>query len=294
MKFRSKHTTTSGIKLFSALLLALVTCVGLTRQVAGASFQEMDVAGMHVAMWLPDAPLNKNPVIIFSHAFHGCNTQSTFLMEALANNGYAVFAPNHKDAACRQIGKWATPPDVPFEDAEHWNDTTYADRGEDIHKLLDMLEEDPHFFALDWQRVGLAGHSLGGYTALAIAGAWPQWKDTRIKAILALSPYSAPFVVHRTLEGIKVPVMYQAGTQDFMTPVISKHDGAYDQTTSPKIYMELDGAGHISYLDIRPSYRETINAYSIAFFDHYLGGKPFPQNLTVTHDQVSKVWTSGM
>ena len=32
----------------------------------------------------------------------------------------------------------------------------------------------------------LAGHSLGGYTVLALAGAWPSWKLANVRAVLAL------------------------------------------------------------------------------------------------------------
>jgi Platelet-activating factor acetylhydrolase, isoform II len=39
------------------------------------------------------------PLIIFFHGFHGCAPQSVFLIEALAADGYAVFASNHRDFA---------------------------------------------------------------------------------------------------------------------------------------------------------------------------------------------------
>ena len=45
----------------------------------------------------------------------------------------------------------------------------------------------------------LVGHSLGGYTVLGVGGGWAHWKDPRVKAILALSPYAAPFINKETL-----------------------------------------------------------------------------------------------
>jgi predicted dienelactone hydrolase len=81
--------------------------------------QKLQVAGLEVAVWLPsDATSGPWPIIIFSHGFHGCDTQSSFLMEALAKAGYAVFAPNHHDAACRRLRAWLTRPDVPFRNPQ--------------------------------------------------------------------------------------------------------------------------------------------------------------------------------
>jgi len=60
------------------------------------------VVGRDVAVWRPSgtAPANGHPLILFSHGFGGCNTQSVFLMQALAKAGYLVLAPNHRDARC--------------------------------------------------------------------------------------------------------------------------------------------------------------------------------------------------
>src|SRR5271170_4777599 len=79
------------------------------------------IAGRDVAIWKPagTAPAAGFPVVVFSHGFGGCNTQSVFLMEALANAGYLVVAPNHADARCgsarRERGGGGWRPDEPFE-----------------------------------------------------------------------------------------------------------------------------------------------------------------------------------
>jgi predicted dienelactone hydrolase len=88
-------------------------------------------------------------------------------MDAVAKAGYAVFAPNHRDAACGNLRAWFQRPEVPFRETRNWTDATYADCAQDVEKLLDALLVDPHYASrLDWKRVGLAGHSLGGYTVL--------------------------------------------------------------------------------------------------------------------------------
>src|SRR5207247_10054345 len=43
--------------------------------------QTTRIAGIDVAAWKPPIPAGVDaPLILFSHGFHGCNTQSTFLM----------------------------------------------------------------------------------------------------------------------------------------------------------------------------------------------------------------------
>ncbi|HKF25924.1 MAG TPA: hypothetical protein VKB24_08105, partial [Candidatus Acidoferrum sp.] len=117
-------------------------------------------------------------------------------------------------------------------------------------------------------------HSLGGYTALGLAGGWSSWKDPRFKAVLALSPYCSPFLAGRRLAEIGIPVMYQGGTRDSgITPTLKKTAGAYEQTKKPKFYVELDGAGHLAWTDLNRAYASSIDAYSVAFFDASLKGR---------------------
>jgi predicted dienelactone hydrolase len=121
-----------------------------------------------------------------------------------------------------------------------------------------------------------------------VAGGWPSWKGARIKAVLALSPYSAPFMRQHTLSQVQVPVMYQGGTRDpGITPSLKKGNGAYEQTPGPKYYVEFKGATHFAWTDLSNAYRGIITAYSIAFLDQYLKDKPFPQALASPIEGIS-------
>jgi predicted dienelactone hydrolase len=238
--------------------------------------EHLSIAGLRVAVWVPaqsgDA---KAPVVIFSHGFHGCATQSRFLATALAKAGYLVFAPNHRDATCD--GGAATLRDraeEPFTKADRWSDAVYRDRADDIRRLLAALEADQRWSArADWERVGLAGHSLGGYTVLGLAGAWPSWRLDSVKAVLALSPYDQPFVAQKTLGGLAAPVMYQGGTRDLgITPSVRRPGGGYDQSPAPKYFVEFDRAGHLAWSDFPSEAHAGIVAYALAFLDRYLKG----------------------
>jgi predicted dienelactone hydrolase len=73
---------------------------------------------------------------------------------------------------------------------------------------------------------------------------------------------------------MNIPVMYQGGTRDFgVTPMVKKQGGAYDQSSKPRYYVELDGAGHFAWTDLNRAYIASIDAYSVAFFDAYLKGR---------------------
>lgn len=265
------------------LFVIIVLLVGLPA--TQAAEQSINLAGMDVAVWSQHRDRGaKQPVIIFSHGFHGCATQSRFLMEAFASAGYLVFAPNHRDASCHDgKAKWIERSKVPFRKARMWNETSFRDRGEDIRRLIEAIQNDDRFHQrVDWTRFGLIGHSLGGYTVLGLAGAWPSWKLSNVKAVLALSPYTQPFVLHDTLRGLSVPVMYQGGTWDYgITPVMHKSMGAYDMSPKPKYYVEFHRMGHFAWADIgRKAARKAIIAYSVTFMNYYVKGEPPAPPLT--------------
>lgn len=251
--------------------------------------EHLQVGGRDVAVWKPQgqAPAAGFPVVLFSHGFGGCNTQSTFLMEALARDGYLALAPNHKDARCgtARDGEWYPAkrrPQQPFRYAQQWSEATYKDRAADMEALLDAVLKEKTFagVAVDGGRIGIAGHSLGGYTALGLAGGWQSWKDSRIKAVLALSPHCSPFLAKGDLGGINVPVMYQGGTRDLgETPAVKRPEGAYDKTPAPKFYVEFEAASHFAWTNLFKLYQEPINSYSLAFFDRYLKGQGAPDRL---------------
>lgn len=275
-----KHKTVAFVLLF---------CLATTN--AWADEQSVKLADMDVTVWSQSFSASvKRPIIIFSHGFHGCATQSRFLMEAFAGAGYLVFAPNHRDATCGGgKAKSSDRPEVPFGKIGVWNQDSFRDRADDIGNLIAAIKTDERFRDLiDWEHFGLAGYSLGGYTVLGLGGAWPSWKLPGIKAILAVSPFAQPFVQHKTLTDLSAPVMYQGGTLDFgITPWLQKSQGAYDQSTQSKYYVEFRNAGHSAWTDLARGNRDSIIVYSLAFMNHYVKGEPAEPVLTQTLSDVS-------
>ena len=205
-----------------------------------------------MAVWYPAARRERYPLIIFSHGWGGCGTQSLFLTESLARAGYVVAAPDHRDATCSVDGPRLPRfhlPELPFSAPGHWTESTYEDRREDLEEALDWMLANAEFRTLiDPARIGAMGHSLGGYSALGLTGGWDSWKDPRITAVLALAPYLKPLVMHGRLREIQIPVMYQDAQFDMaITPSVRGPKGAFAQSGEPKYLVELRGGNHFEW-----------------------------------------------
>lgn len=228
-----------------------------------------NVAGLQVACWTPKT--TPAPLVIFSHGFRGSNKQSAVTMKALADAGYYVIAPNHQDSMARSIG---TKPQAPFAKVKKWDENTYKDRGDDIRKLLETIKNDPRWQQkVDFSKVALMGHSLGGYTMLGLSGGWPSWKLDGIKAVVALSPYLNPYAQADTLKDINIPIMYQSGTMDFgVEPFLIGPRGAFSKTSSPAYLVDIKGANHFTWtvLNRQKAREDLIDHYCISFLNKYV------------------------
>lgn len=302
----------AGTACLAAQTTAPVSCPGST-----VGFRVMTFGGRNVGVWYPSSSAEAAysysarisgsvalngapavcqglPLVVFSHGYTGCGTQSAFITEQLARSGYVVAAPDHADAGCSAASSGRAeppPPQQPFGDPSNWTEQTYLDRRADIVSTIDGILSSPDFGRMiDANRIGGMGHSLGGYTIMGMIGGWSGWLDARLKAALLLSPYVQPFLRHNSIAGIRVPVQYQGGTRDFgITPSVAKPGGAYDQTASPKYLAVLKNAGHLAWSNapcIRAgtvaqclstvSSAATIDLYGFAFFDHYLRNQVSP------------------
>jgi predicted dienelactone hydrolase len=274
----------SGLPRRSVLLASLPAVSAVVFPGAASVQKTLSIAGLDVTVWRPaGAGKVALPIVVFSHGFHGCATQSGFLLNAFAAAGYLVVAPNHADASCGGGHANATdPPEHAFDQPALWDEATYRGRGDDIRRLIDALRTDPSLKAhIDWARLGLAGYSLGGYTMLGLAGGCPGWRLGGVKAVLALAPYLQPFLVRRTLGGLVAPVMYQGGTLDTdINPWLGKPMGAYESSPSPKYYVEMQGASHIAWTDMQQVDHAAITRYGVAFMNRYVLGRGGSRVLT--------------
>ncbi|MBX9948355.1 MAG: dienelactone hydrolase family protein [Candidatus Obscuribacterales bacterium] len=255
------------------------------------SLHELNISGLKTAIWVPQSTPGPWPIVIFSHGLHGLNRQSDYISEALADAGYLVAAPNHDDALTSSNRFRNTEEKLARPDK--WSESTYRKRGQDIARLIAALKDDPAWSSrIAWSKISLMGHSLGGYTVLALAGAWSSWKIPGPVAVVALSPYANPFVAKQTLGQISIPVMYQTGTTDFgVAPFLKAPQGAFKMTPSPAYLVDIKGANHFTWTNLNrePSKAYLIDHYIIAFLDRFVKGDP-GSNPAVKLPGVNVVW----
>jgi predicted dienelactone hydrolase len=114
---------------------------------------------------IKDCPLpgEKLPLIVVSHGRRGNFLGHIDTAQALADAGFIVAAINH--------------PGDTGSDLSRTDDlSVYVSRPNDIKRLIDfMVGASAVASSVDRERIGLFGFSRGGYTALAVIGANPDW-----------------------------------------------------------------------------------------------------------------------
>jgi predicted dienelactone hydrolase len=101
----------------------------------------------------------RRPVILLSHGFGGSARMMGWFGIAMARGGYVVIAVDHPGSTA--IDAMTVP-----------GATLWWDRAEDLRAALNAMLGDPVIGPhLDPSRIGVAGFSAGGFTALVAAGA---------------------------------------------------------------------------------------------------------------------------
>jgi len=107
----------------------------------------------------------KYPLILISHGSQGNALQMNWLGICLASRGYICVAINHN----------GTDEEERKTDFMSLSDFCIWERPKDISAVLDQMLKDPLFSAkIDTGRIACAGFSLGGSTAIWVAGAIPD------------------------------------------------------------------------------------------------------------------------
>jgi predicted dienelactone hydrolase len=184
------------------------------------------------------------PLLVFSHGNDGIRFQSFFLMEHLASHGFVVAAPDHAGNTALDI----LIPGTPFETRDRPLDVSLV-----ITRMLERNAAPGDAFEgrVDPARIGVAGHSFGGFTTLAVgAGFEDVPPDPRVRALMPMSPVSTAFS-QAALAGIGVPVLLVGGTADTTTPIDPQTEYAWASlTVRPRYRVDVLEAGHNSFTDI--------------------------------------------
>lgn len=192
-----------------------------------------------------DAPVlataERLPLVLLSHGSGGTRFDLAWLAESLASEGFLVACLEH-------LGNRFGDED-PYVSLQIWL------RPQAASLALDHLLADERFGPrIDRARIGAAGHSLGGYTALALAGArydvhrvrehcagprrdpacWlapdvdrsridyshshDSFRDPRVRAVMAFAPGVGTGLDPASAAEVQIPVHVVAGRRDQLTP----------------------------------------------------------------------------
>jgi predicted dienelactone hydrolase len=257
---------------------------------------------LHLRIFYP-VTQGKYPVIVFSHGAGGSQNCCESLTRHWATYGYVTLQPTHDDSIVqrRKSGDEALRfPEAVREALK--NPALWESRPQDISFLLNALPDLQKRVGglsdkLDLDRIGVAGHSMGSYTAEAVAGAIvdlpgrpaTSFSDPRAKAILCLSPQgpSQFGLTARSFDKITLPFMGITGSLDSLGPVASPawHKIPFERCQPDDKYeLFIAGANHMSFitaetlLPARSSQAAAIlgytNSASLAFWDAYLKEDP--------------------
>ncbi|PWC50767.1 alpha/beta fold hydrolase [Azospirillum sp. TSA6c] len=128
------------------------------------------MVGMALRVGAPPQP-GLHALVVLSHGYGGNWTNQQWLAADLAARGYLVAAPNHPGSTSRDMA----PPGASML----WK------RPGDISRVIDWMNEDPRWSgSIIAGRAAVIGHSLGGWTAVALAGGrFEPWRhETACKA----------------------------------------------------------------------------------------------------------------
>jgi predicted dienelactone hydrolase len=231
---------------------------------------------------LPPGPI---PVVIYSHGLGDLPESYRVGAEHLASYGFVVAMPQHpgSDLSQRQAFESGLSDQI-------YQLNEFIDRPLDVSYLLDYLEAaNPETFQgrLDLNHVGMGGHSFGGYTALALAGATldfeylteqcsrrfrylnvslllqcdalklpPQpydFHDPRITSVAVKNPVNSSVFGPDGLAQVDIPILVAAGSHDPATPAVFEQFITFPWlTATPSYLLLMEGQAHvdISALDV--------------------------------------------
>ena len=159
------------------------------------------------------------PLVVFSHGSGGSPLFYRSLVLYLARNGFIVGMPEH-----------------PFDNL---HDTSLAgteenlvNRPRHIQTAIDWFFNNEFSSFLQYDALAIMGHSIGGYTALVVAGGIPASQpsettaprqldvesDPRVRALVLLAPATVWFGAREALSKVNVPILMVMGDKDTYTP----------------------------------------------------------------------------
>lgn len=218
----------------------------------------------------PDAPPEPGPwpLVVFSHGLGGAGPNYAATLRVWASAGYVVVAPSYPLSNTNAPGG-PSPSDIPEQTA----DVAYL-----IDWAIDQSDttDGPLAGMVDPERVGISGHSLGGFTSLG-AGYNPCCRDERIRAVAewagAYVPELGPDGGDAVADG--PPLLIVHGDADGTVPY-DRALAVRDAVSSTAALVTLVGGQHIPPFvqGLGEPQSAVVTLTTLAFFDQHLKGDP--------------------
>jgi predicted dienelactone hydrolase len=191
------------------------------------------------------------PVCVISHGGGGSPLLYRTIATHLARHGYIVLAPEY-------------PGDNRHDRSLANTDIAATRRPGQTSRAIDAVLANPRFRDVaDANRIVMVGHSMGGFTALAMASAQAYSRDaqplatmpdTRLRAVVLLAPAMEWFLAPRALARVALPLFVLMAEHDTVTPPARIRVAlAALPAAAPCTFTTVAGAGHYSFLAPFPS-----------------------------------------
>lgn len=201
-----------------------------------------------------DAPVvgGDLPLVVISHGNNGSPLTHRDTALALARAGFVVALPEH-------LGNSRSDSTLAGTAA------MLAHRPRHLTLTIDAVVSDAAFREhVRPTTVSIIGHSIGAYTALAVAGGQPNamtpdqpsyavvpvavTADARVSRLVLLAPACGWFTTPGALGSIAVPILIYSGAQDHVTPLFHAELVRNGVTHPGKVqHVIVDGAGHHAF-----------------------------------------------
>jgi predicted dienelactone hydrolase len=252
-----------------------------------------------VKIYLPETGMAPFPVVIFSHGLGGSREAAVYLGDYWSQHGYLCVFVQHpgSDSGVWQSVRGAGKAAIMQSMKKAANGQNLIDRANDVKFVIDELEKrnqsDPLLRnQLDLSKIGIAGHSFGAGTSLAIAGqrfagTRANLKDQRVKAAIYLCPpvMGGKLAREQFYGTIKIPGLLLTGTEDNSPIGETRAEDRripFDGISSPHQYLaNFIGANHATFggasfsgAESNSQFHEMIDRLSTEFLDAALKGDP--------------------
>ena len=164
--------------------------------------------GIQVVENAPPAS-GSHPLVLLSHGFGGSWRNLNWLAAELAGHGYIVAAPDHPGTT--------TADKRPEQAVRLW------ERPHDLSRVLDAVSTDPGLAGpIEAGRIAAIGHSLGGWTVMALAGG--RYDASRLPAICSPAPLCEALAALGLRDGGTDPARLGANLRDSRIGVVVSLD----------------------------------------------------------------------